>query len=394
MDDLRKLRNRIDLICKNKVNAFSPTISPAPKASEQNEIESIRQAFGFFYLKGVNEIVVQRKYMGSYCDIYLMRNLDETYFISRNGYKITYIDLDIARQACKDLHSRFDWEGLELVIIQSELMPWSALGKGLIDKEFAGYFNVHQNHCEHLSTSGLYDKINKVKESQAYKTYIEDKKKLSAKLLKEKYPVHIIRQYDSLAGFKVIELEGYKTNLEIYKEQLTHFGSDGDICFKPFNILKKVYSDGREDIVNDNLSYNYVNDDEFLYFNITDEQELNESIEKTYLWFAGLQENKEEGIVIKPRQAFMKDLPPALKIRNNRYLTMIYGIDFQDNYSLYLGRRNIGKKLECSVNDWMLNLEMLKVKYSEIDVENYYFKNLLYDRIMGENIEATLDSRL
>lgn len=394
IDDLKKLKNRIDYFCQNKVNAFSPTISPAPKSVKQGEIESIDMAIRHFYSNGVQEIVVQRKYMGSYCDIYLHKNLENTYFISRNGHLINHIDLNAAIEACRQLHNRIDWADLSLVIIQSEMMPWSALGKGLIENEFGGYLNVHQNHCNYLSQSGLYDKIAKVKDSPVYKEYMEDKKQLSGKELKEKYPHHILRQYDSLTAFRVLDPEVYRQSVDIYQQQIEHFGVQGDIHFKPFNILKKVFDDGTEEITNDNLSYKEVNDDEFLHLPIGNEEVLNNTIKCVYEWFSSLEKNMEEGIVIKPRQAFINGLPPAFKVRNNQYLTMIYGVDFHEQYGYYLNKRNIGRKLECSVNDWMLNREILKVKYKDIHTENYFLKNLVFDRIMGERVEATLDARL
>lgn len=394
MEDIKRLKNRIDWFCLNKVNAFSPTISPAPKSMERNEIESIYEGIRYFYDKGITEIVVERKYMGSYCDIYLHKNLEDTYFVSRNGHKIDHIDLEAAREACRKLHARFDWSGLYLMIIQSELMPWSVLGKGLIENEFEGYLNAHQNHYQHLRNSDLYQKIALVKESEAYLTYIEDKKTLSPAEIREKYPHHIIRQYDALKTFKVLDLENYKESIDVYNKQIHHFGVEEDIYFKPFNILKKVYDDGSEEIVNDNLSYREVNDDEFLHLPIANEKELSETTEKVYNWFATLEQEMEEGIVIKPRCAFARKLPPAFKVRNNQYLTMIYGVDFHQHFDHYLQKRNVKLKLECSTNDWMLNWEMLKVKYNEINKENYLLKNLVFDRIMGEKTESTLDKRL
>lgn len=394
MEDLKRLKNRIDWFCENKVNAFSPTISPAPKSLERNEIESIEQAIRFFHKNGVQEIVVQKKYMGSYCDIYLHKNLEDTYFVSRNGHKIDHIDLAAAKNACKELHCRIDWTNLSMLIIQSELMPWSALGKGLIENEFGGYLNVHQNHCEHLTQSDLYTKIALVKKSEAYQEYIQDKKVLSPKEMRTKYPVHIIRQYESLSEFKILDLDIYKQSIDIYKKQISHFGQQGDIHFKPFNILKRVFDDGNEEFVNDNLSYKEVNDDEFLQLSIATDDELNTSIDKAYKWFSSLEQNMEEGIVIKPRQAFLPGIPPAFKVRNNQYLTMIYGVNFHENYDYYIQKRNIRHKLDCSINDWALNYELLKVKYNDIGKENYYLKNLVFDRIMGEKAESTLDSRL
>ena len=50
--------------------------------------------------------------------------------------------------------------------------------------------------------------------------------------------------------------------------------------------------------------------------------------------------------------------------------------------------------MECSINDWLINWEMLNVKYADIHTDNYLLKNLLFNRIMGEQVEATLDVRL
>ena len=392
--DLKRLKNRIDWFCANRINAFSPTISPAPKSSQRNEIESIYEGVRYLFEQGVTEIVVQRKYMGSYCDIYLQKNLDDTYFVSRNGYLVTHIDLEQAKQACRDIYNRFDWTNLQTVIIQSEMMPWSALGKSLIDNEFIGYLNVHQNHCNHLSQSDLYAKIDAAKQSPPYSQYMDFKAAHTMKEVKEHFPAHIVRQYESLSAFKLLNMADYRKNIDIYALQIEHFGQTGDIYFKPFNILKKVFDDGSELLVNDNLSCRELNDDECLNLPIGNEEEMNRSIEMIYEWFSQLEAEKEEGIVIKPRQAFVKNLPPGFKVRNNNYLVMIYGIDFQANFDQNFQRRKITRKLECSINDWMLNWEMLKIRYVDIDKENVFLKNLVFARIMGEQVEATLDTRL
>jgi hypothetical protein len=393
-EDLKQLKNRINWFCRNKINAFSPTISPAPKAPERNEIESIDSAIRYFHASGVPEIVVQRKYMGSYCDIYLHKNLEDSYFVSRNGYKVTHIDLQAAKESCGALHKRFDWHNLALVIIQSEMMPWSILGKGLIDSEFIGYLNVHQNHYHHLKQSDLYRKIAAVKASSAYKTFQEDSQTLTGAALSAKYPSHIIRQYNSLAAFPVLNLDAYENAIRIYEQQIGHFGREGQISFKPFNILKKIYDDGSEQFINDNLSYGEVNDDDFLHLDIRTEAALEQAVNRVYEWFNILSQHMEEGIVIKPRQAFIRNVPPALKIRNNDYLIMIYGVDFREQYDDYMKKRSIKSKLECSINDWMLNWDMLKIPYKDIHEENYLLKNLVFDRIMGEKVEATLDIKL
>lgn len=393
-DELKKLKNRIDRFCESGINAFSPTISPAPKSVARNEIESIHEGIKYFVNRGITEVVIQKKYMGSYCDIYLHKNLEETYFVSRNGYRIKQIDLDEAKNACVALHDKLDWTNINMYIIQSELMPWGTLGKGLIDNEFEGYLNAHQNHLSYLKGSNLYEKIESVKESEAYREFITFYGSHSEKEVKAKYPSHIIRQYKSLENFRILDLDTYEEGVNVYANQIAHFGKDGSLYFKPFNILKKVFEDGSEEIVNDNLSYASVNDDEFIHLNIDTNQELQPQIQHVYDWFDTLTSTLEEGIIIKPRQAFMQGIAPAFKVRNNHYLTMIYGVFFMDELSENIRKRNIGRKLECSVNDWMINWLLLKIKYKNIHRENYALKNLVLDRILGEKIEMGLDTRL
>ncbi|MBK7806583.1 MAG: hypothetical protein IPJ51_09825 [Saprospiraceae bacterium] len=394
MNEKRNIKSRIEWFCQNKINAFSPTISPAPKSWDKNEIESPFEGLKYYFDRGVTEFVVQKKYMGSYCDIYLKKEINDSYFVSRNGHKVMHIDVEKAIMACSDIHARFDWKDLSLVIIQAEMLPWSVLGKGLINNEFWAYHHSHKTHHDYLKQSELYDKIEKVRSSEAYQKYISDKKVLSEKAIKKEYPSHVTRQYDSIEAFKMLDLDKYEQGISIFGEQISHFGSDGDISFKPFNVLKKVFDDGSEIVVNDNFSFGEVSDDEFLEINIESPDELETKAKMVTEWFNKLSADKEEGIVIKPRISFLKDLPPAFKVRNNQYLVMIYGIDFINNYQYNMQKRNIDKKIKCSINDWAINHVLLKVKYKDIHSENYHLKNLVYDRIMGEKIESTIDSRL
>jgi hypothetical protein len=392
--ELKKIKSRIDYCCRDKVNAFSPTISPAPKSYERNEIESLYEGLKYFLESGQNELVVQQKYMGSYSDIYLHKNLQETYFVSRNAHRINHINLDEAKESVKALHQKLDWENVSMYVIQSELLPWKILGEGLIDNEFFGYLDAHKQHFDFLKNSPLYDKIEQVKNSEAFRNYVSDKNSLDAKALKQKYPTHIVRQYESLLDFDVKNLSEYEKALNIYQTQIEHFARSEKMNFKPFNILKIVYEDGSETIVNDNLSYTKVNDDAFLHLHLKDEEDLKKQYPEIEKWYQNLADKLEEGVVIKPRKAFIKNLPPAFKVRNPNYLVMIYGIGFMQKLDYYIGKRKIGDKIKCSVNDWALNHELLKVPYNTINTENYKIKNLFFDRIMGEEIENKLDSRL
>ena len=394
MDDKAIIKKRIDWFCKNKINAFSPTISPAPKSAERNEIESLYEGLRWFVDRGVNELLVQKKYMGSYCDIYLHKELTDSYLVSRNGYKINHLNRTQWLAALTDLHARFSWSDTAIRIIQSELMPWSALGKGLIANEFSAYYISHQIHANYLQQSDLYAKITQIRQKPEYKAFVADAKALSSKELKDKYPNHIIRQYQSARDMKLLDLPNYAKNISLFKKELDIFGKEAPIYFKPFNILKEIKDDGTEVFVNDNLSFQQINDDEFLHYTFADEADFEAKYPEIRAWVDKMNANEEEGVVIKPRKAFLPAMPPAFKVRNNDYLTLIYGVDFQDRLQEQINKRNIKGKLKCSINDWAINAKLLQTPYADIHEENYEFKNLVLDRILGEEIENQLDSRL
>ncbi len=390
-----KTRNRVDWFCKNGVNDFSPTISPAPKSKNNGEIESIEEAVAYFLKNNTNELVIQKKYMGSYCTIYLKKDSNETYFVSRNGHKIDHIDLEEARESITDLHQKMLelYPEFDTIMIASELLPWKVLGGGLIEKEYYAYYDAQKTHNEYLKSSNLYEKIAKVKAAVNFVTYKEDQQKLSSKEFRSKHKPHIVRQYEALTDFKVLDLNVQQKSLQIFKTQIDTFGKEEKVHFKPFNILKIVFNDGREVIPNSNLTYSQINEDPFLHLKFT-EKNKTANIKKIYTFFEKLSENNEEGIMIKPLESYTKGLAPCFKVRNNNYLTMIYGINFQADFEYYLNKRNIKQKLEQSINGWEINQQMLQIPYKSINSDNYLMKILLLKRINDEAIEKALDPRL
>ncbi|MCV9932962.1 hypothetical protein OIU80_11785 [Flavobacterium sp. LS1R47] len=390
-----RVRNRIEWFCKNKINDFSPTISPAPKSRTKNEIESIEEAVNYYLGKGVTEFVVQKKYMGSYCTIYLKRNLDESYFVSRNGFKMDHIDVKKAISSLKDLHAKMiiTFPDFETILIASELLPWKILGAGLIEKEFIGYYDALKTHNVYLQSSGLLEKLESVRESELFTTYISDKKQLTKKEFGSKHKSHIVRQYEALGIVKIPNVAKQDESLKVFQNQINTFGNEAELHFKPFTILKVVNIGGAEVIPNSNLTYELVNDDTFLHLEITSANK-EEKLKEMYSFFEKLTNENEEGIMIKPVQNYIKNLPPCFKVRNNNYLTMIYGVNFHQDFDHYLEKRNVKKKLEQSINGWEINQKMLQIPYKDLEEENYLMRLLLLKRINNEEIEKTLDPRL
>lgn len=398
---MRKFRNKEDYIKRrSKYHAavetmhFAPTISPAPKNVERSEIESLFNAIKYYKDIGQDIIVIQPKYMGSYSDILLKKNINDSRVYTRKGHHIDWLNNEVLLNALRPLHDKFNWQKLDYVLIQAELMPWSALGEGLIEKEFDSYVYCLENHVNYLKQNNVFNFVSELKKDATYKQYIIDKDNLSKKEINKKYPSHIKRQYEAWSSFNYYNLDKYAEGIEIYKEQLDIFSKKEDVYFKPFNVLKYGYWNGDEELNDSNLEgFCRVSDDKCL---IIDFQKMSfvEAISHAYNFYHELINKNAEGVVVKPDQVFIDGHPPAFKVRNNNYLTMIYGVNFEHDFDYYFSRRKVGKKMKESINQWTIAQKMLEIPFSEINTDNEYYQKMIELRIEAEFREVHLDSRL
>jgi hypothetical protein len=140
---------RIHSCMKNKINFISGTISPAQANRNKEKIHTIDDLecleTGLLYLfekydKNLS-LSIQPKYMGSRINMYLFRDNHETksYCVTRNGFicNIEKEDLiPLYDQMYNKLIDFMTQKQIYLIIIDGELLPWSALGKRLIENEF------------------------------------------------------------------------------------------------------------------------------------------------------------------------------------------------------------------------------------------------------------------
>lgn len=403
-----KEERRIRRAIEDRIAFFAPTISPAPKNEDTNEIESLENAIRFYYENGATGVIIQPKYMGSYCDIYLHRDIEKTRFFSRRGYPVR-LPHDEMIEAVRPLHERIfgiNWiEGAEIYLIQSELMPWSALGKGLIERDFGGYEIAHQTHHDYIKSTGLHSDIAELRSDTGYHQFLIDQGTLTWKELKKKYPSHVVGQYEALKTLEVPDPDVYIEGIEAYSEQLELFGADGPIEFKPFNILKIVRGDGTEVIVNDHgQAFRFVSDDNYVSFRYdgdgnppgpANDEYINSQIERAYGFYRELTEDQRmEGIIVKPLGSTDPKLVPMFKVRSNAYLQLIYGVNFDRNFDYYFSRRRVSRKMRASTNQWKIGQALLAIPLSEINEDNEEYTRLVRGRIYEEDFEKILDSRL
>ncbi len=387
-------QRRLEYILKNKVNYISGTMSPADKDEENDVLESLQKGLRYFKKKGIEQVVLQPKYMGSRCNVYLHQDLEQSYAVSRNGYRINNIDIT---QALQEQHNKFisymQEQNIELMLLDCELMPWRALGEGLIEEQFNSYSKAIDTEISFLQNTGFEMKWQELSTSYHNSHFEQDSKELSKKELVKKYgPMY--QTYKNMKDFQYVALEEQVHSLTTFNEQLDYYAKKGQVTLKPFTILKIVKQDGSEErpFLKASEMFSFVSNDDFHIVDFKDEHYY----EKALQFFKTLTVDRHmEGVVIKP-EAMKNGVVPFLKVRNENYLTLVYGYDYKlpHKYSKLIKQKNTAVKLRTSLKEYALAEEMLSYKWSEISVDNTAYKQVVANMLFETKKEKEIDPRL
>jgi len=393
---------RLNHMLNDKVNFISGTMSPCDKMNDK--LESIESAIEYFKSHNVFKVCMQPKYMGSRCNMYLFENNDDCYCVSRNGYKIKIENLEPIYEKMRDRLKQYKndfFDKVRLVILDGELMPWSALGQGLINDFKLVYDNVSKEN-EFLKETNFEKHYNELLNKMKESTFLEDKNSMSKKELIAKIGDSNYSSFNTIYEYHGHIDEDKKQELaDSYNEQLHIYGSKGEIDYKPFAVLKIVMKDDKEvcyyldktfDMTNEKM-FNILNEDQCNLYDLTKESDINDCIEKFKYY---TEQKKFEGIVMKPNDLHVKHVVPYMKVRNPNYLSIVYGYDYQNPFKsnkLY-ERKSIKKKLDMSWKEWHCGLKMLAIHYNDISESNNAMKRLFAKFIMDEKRAESFDPRL
>lgn len=305
-------------------------------------LESLQSALNYFSDK-TDKVVVQPKFMGSYCNIYLFEDIENCYAISRNGYKINRDLTSIYQELLDKFHDDFT-NGLVCRIFAGELLPWSILGRDLIDRHFYSHAHLLQNEfdfCQQYNYQQALDSL----------VLSEKEKKYAYLLMMDDQP-----------------------NISRFMDQVNLYGKDGDPYYEPFDILKDIYADKEElrILESNNEKWCQINNHPHIFSSPSSYNEINDFYESLVF------DKGYEGIVIKP-EFYSTEFAPAIKVRNPEYLRIVYGHDYtdKDKYVKLFNRKRINRKLRQSIIDFNNGLNMLSVPYNEINKENKFYVDSL-----------------
>lgn len=297
---------------------ISGTMSPS--RSTQNLLEPIDTALQYFKSKNISDVIIEPKYMGSRLQVYLHRDRKKDFAITRSGSKAG--NKDILQPIFDKWHSMLDndkrWK--ESIVLDGELLPWSSIGKELIEKEFEQYGKSIEKEWELLSSD---------------------------------------KNFNMFSKNIGIDIPTEKKGIETFMKQLELYGSDYPIEYKPFSVLSV-----------DNVLWTHKNQEEifkwlmpnenYKVIHLDDEDALIQSQDFFKKLTLSLDEKgfAHEGVVVKPL-IYQEGVAPYMKVRNENYLHLIYGYDYLKKYQEKVSNKKINKKLEMSIKEYEIGLKML-----------------------------------
>ncbi len=318
-----------------------PTMAPAPTSSREGFLEHPDEAFAAYAKAGVREVVCEEKHMGSRAIAVLARDAEvaaRRFGVADGSAGAVYTRtgraffpdgtalVDRLRGAVAPLFDelRTDW-----LVLDGELLPWSAKALGLIKEQYASVGAAAHAALpvvsEVLATAhsrGL--DVGALAERVARRT-------VNAEAYREAYAAYV-RPSDGLDGvtfapFQVLAAEGrLLATSESHRWHLETLGRLSDALLTPTR---------------------------HRFVDLTAEQQRTEATE----WWLDLTGAGGEGMVVKPVVP-TAGVQPGLKVRGREYLRIVYGPDYTDSLELLRGRR-LDRKRGLALREHGLGLDAL-----------------------------------
>jgi protein phosphatase len=331
-----------------------PTMSPVATAAHPDMLEHPDQAFAGFRAEGVDQVVCQEKHMGSRGVVLVCRTPEaarDRFGVlgehlgaawTRTGRSFFPDDLTEALlkrlRAAIDAAGLFDALGSPWILLDTEILPWSAKAGQLLRDQYAAVGAA--------ARTALPAAVTALEQAAAAGLDVADLlERTSARAANANAFTAAYRRYcwptEGLAGlrvapFQVLAAEGttfhqrpHAWHLEI-ADQLA---ATDEAFVAP---TQRIYAD------------------------TTDPG----SIARATEWWSDLTAAGGEGMVIKPAanmtRGFKGLVQPGLKVRGREYLRIIYGPDYTEAANLdRLRQRGLGHKRSLALREYALGLEAL-----------------------------------
>ncbi len=334
-----------------------PTMSPSETSDLPDFLEHPKEALQYYRNAGVTTVVCEEKHMGSRAVVVVCQNeqvaaarfgvaeasLGTCYtrtgrpFFTEKNLEITFlkrVNAALNQSNFWKIH-KTDW-----VILDCELMPWSAKAQGLIQSQYAATgtaakaaLSTALASIETAKTRG----IDVADIENLYQNRLESNEKFIKSYQNYCKPTDGLNGY-VLAPFHILATEGA---VHVDKNHVWHMDSIADFCRFDTDLLLKT-------------PYKIVH--------LDNDIEVADAMD----WWLSMTENGGEGMVVKPldftgRKPKGDLMQPAIKCRGREYLRIIYGAEYTLPKNLErLKQRGLNRKRKMALQEFALGVEALE----------------------------------
>ena len=332
-----------------------PTMAPAAASGRAGYLEHPDEAFSYFRKAGVEQVVVQEKHMGSRAVLVVARDADAArsrfgianpeagVIVTRTGRPffsdaaVTGALLDQVRTAA-DATGLWGRLGTDWLILDAEVLPWSAKAAALIQRLYAA---VGAAGTAVLDAAG-----GSMADAERRGVDVEA---LAARTAGR--AGHVAAYVDSYRRY-CWEIDG-ADGVEIAPFQI--LASEGEVLARRphrwhLEEIDALADHGPETLRRTDRRFVDLGDDA--------------SVQRATDWWHSLTEGGSEGAVVKPAEPIMTSagsfVQPGVKCRGREYLRIIYGPEYLEPANLErLRQRSIGRKSSLARREFALGIEAL-----------------------------------
>ncbi|MBN8813886.1 MAG: polynucleotide kinase-phosphatase [Sphingomonas sp.] len=332
-----------------------PTMSPAETSAIDGWLERPEEAFAFYGSKGVTNLVVEEKHMGSRALIVLARNQDAAarrfgvadggrgVIVTRTGRRF-FTDAELEAAALHRIDKAMETAGMwndlgtDWMLWDAEIMPWSMKAGALIRDQYAAVGAA--------ATAGLDAASVALEAARARGVDVGD-----------------------LADATTKRLDDALLYRSAYNRYVAPFVGIDDLRIAPFHLLASegAVHDDKNHVWHMSQAHRLAAADPALIVATAHRQiDLEDAtqVANAIAWWEQLTASGGEGVVVKPLEFVARVrkglLQPAIKCRGREYLRIIYGPDYDQPENLArLKKRGLGQKRSMALREFALGLEAL-----------------------------------
>ena len=346
-----------------------PTMSPCETSPLDGFLEHPLEAFAYYRSRGIQNVVCEKKHMGSRAVIVLCHTeetarkrfgvLDGTRGIiytrtGRRFFENADIEKEVLTRLDRVLTATSFWSDFatDWVCLDTELMPWSEKAQTLLSRQYAP---VGRAGRESIAAAVAVLEETCKRSNRAF----EVDPNASGQNVD---PAELLARFKE----KQHSINGY---IDAYREYCWKVESVDDLRIAPFHLLAcegNVFSYEKHVWHMDKIRQYCTGIDpifmatKYICVDTADENSVNAGVD----WWLKLTGSGGEGMVVKPetfvarRQAEV--LQPAVKCRGPEYLRIIYGPEYlMPEHLARLKKRSLSRKRSLALREFSLGLESL-----------------------------------